>query len=73
MRTFWRRGDRTGLPHRLDELLLAYYAIKIVPRLGFSDEIQTPLRLPPHLVEVISAREKIRDGMVAAVTGENAF
>src|SRR5260370_28624555 len=63
--------DRIPSPHGLDELLLAYYPIQIVTRLGFPDEIQALLGRAPHLVKVISSCEKIGDGMVAAVTGEN--
>src|SRR6266404_1110131 len=64
-------ADRIPSPHGLDELLLAYYTIQIVTRLGFSDEIQALLRRAPDLVKVISPREKIGDGVVAAVTGED--
>src|SRR6267378_7931878 len=63
--------DRVPSPHGLNELLLAYHTIQIVARLGFPDEIQALLGCAPHLVKVISSREKIGDGVVAAVTGEN--
>src|SRR5260370_42346668 len=63
--------DRSPSPHSLDELLLAHYTIQIVTRLGFPDEIQTFFGLAPHLVKVISSRERIGDRMVAAVTGED--
>src|SRR6266699_1921774 len=63
--------DRIPSPHGLDELLLAYYTIQIVTRFGFPDEIQALLRRAPHLVEVISSREKISEGVVAAVTAED--
>src|SRR5258707_9593552 len=63
--------DRIPSPHGLDELLLAYYPIQIVTRLGFPDEIQALLGRAPHLVKVISSREQIGDGVVAAVTGED--
>src|ERR1700736_411434 len=63
--------DRSPSPHGLDELLLAYYTIQIVTRLGLPDEIQALLGRAPHLVKVISSREKIGDGVVAAVTGED--
>src|SRR5258708_12801851 len=62
---------RVPSPHGLNELLLAYHTIQIVTRLGFPDEIQALLGCAPHLVKVISSREKIGDGVVAAVTGEN--
>src|SRR5258708_5539324 len=63
--------DRSPSPHGLDEMLLGYYPIQIVTRLGLPDEIQALLGLAPHLVKVISSREKIGDGVVAAVTGED--
>src|SRR5260221_11280858 len=63
--------DRVPSPHGLNELLVAYHTIQIVTRLGFPDEIQALLGRAPHLVKVISSREKIGDGVVAAVTGEN--
>src|SRR5258708_24243480 len=63
--------DRIPSPHGLDELLLAYHTIQIVTRLGFPDEIQALLGRAPHLVKVISSREKIGDSVVAAVTGED--
>src|SRR5258707_9548548 len=63
--------DRIPSPHDLDEVLLAFYTIQIVTRLGLPDEIQVLLGLAPHLVKVISSREKIGDGVVAAVTGED--
>src|ERR1700730_12682 len=63
--------DRIPSPHGLDELLLTYSTIQIVMGLGFPDEIQALLGLAPHLIQMISPREKIRDGVVAAVTGED--
>src|SRR5260221_1272285 len=63
--------DRIPSPHDLDEVLLAFYTIQIVTRLGFPDEIQALLGRAPHLVKVISSREKVGDGVVAAVTGED--
>src|SRR5260221_1427166 len=63
--------DRIPSPHGLDELLLAYYTLQIVTRLSFPDEIQALLGLAPHFVKVISSGEKIGDGVVAAVAGED--
>src|SRR5215469_8504555 len=53
----------------LDELLLAFYRGNNVTNLCLPDQMQTLLRLPPHFVKVISAREKIGHGPVVAVTG----
>jgi hypothetical protein len=63
--------DRIPSPHCLDELLLAYYTIQIVTSFCFPDEIQALFGRAPHLVKVISSREKIGEGVVAAVTAED--
>src|SRR5262249_16151520 len=65
----WVAESRGPSLNALDELLLAFYRGNNVANLRLLDEMQTLLRLPPHFVKVISAREKIGHGPVVAVTG----
>src|SRR5690349_8143561 len=56
--------------HVLDEALLAHDEVRAVAELDLAAGGETFLRLVPHFVKPVAARQEKRDDMVAAVTGE---
>ena len=64
------RGEAGGPPaHVFDESLLGHDDVDRVAEPGLPDKVHAALRLAPHFVEVVPAREEVGDGMVAAVAG----
>src|SRR6202043_2144421 len=57
--------------HAPDETLLAHDEVRDIAELGCPSEVQRYLRLAPHRIERIVAREQIGDGLVHAVASES--
>ncbi len=56
--------------HIQNESLLTHNDVDVIAELGLADEVQTPFRFKPHLLERRSLQKKIGDKMIPAVTGD---